>query len=144
MFSTVCPLMELIGSSGMVAPIWLFFSLKYRVESIDLLPTHTMINVDLLYAESEAAGQAVAKMPALNAKTWVQSFLPFTVLYFTANIYTAANTFCICLSVHLSHCIPSKSFFCNLENGIMVGHAHKYADRHKRCWCLLLRLLPID
>lgn len=38
-------------------------SLKYRVMSIDLLPTHTMINVDLLYAESEAKGQAISNMP---------------------------------------------------------------------------------
>lgn len=30
--------------------------------SVDLLPTHTMINVDLLYAESEAKGQAVVAM----------------------------------------------------------------------------------
>ena len=40
-----------------------FLSLKYRVMSVDLLPTHTMINVDLLYAESEAKGQAISNMP---------------------------------------------------------------------------------
>ena len=41
-------------------------SLKYKVESIELKSTYTMINVDLLYAESSATGSAKIKMPAFT------------------------------------------------------------------------------
>ena len=64
MFSIVCQPMGLIGMSFFRKKFTIiFFSLKYRVMSVDLLPTHTMINVDLLYAESEAKGQSISNMP---------------------------------------------------------------------------------
>lgn len=41
-------------------------SLNYKVESVDLLETHTMVNVDLLYEPSIATGTAKIKMPGFT------------------------------------------------------------------------------
>lgn len=44
----------------------IIFSLNYNVESVDLLETHTMVNVDLLYEPSIATGTAKIKMPGFT------------------------------------------------------------------------------